>query len=81
MNEKRSQSVIVALLAAMLIPRIQKWTGVTLTLDDIACLMAAAVASWHGICAVIERYFPPPMPHALEIGLPFVQPSPKENPK
>lgn len=75
MNEKRSQSVIVALLAALLIPRIQKWLGVTLTIDDIAGLMAAAVTVWHGLCAVIEKYFPPPQAKAAP---PFVQPQPSE---
>lgn len=75
MNDKRSQTVIVALIAALLIPRIQRWTGVVLTLDDIAALMAASVAAWHGLCAVIEKYFPPPQAKAAP---PFVQPQPSE---
>lgn len=73
MNEKRSSSVIVSLVAALLIPRVQKWTGVTLDLDDIAALMAGAVVVWHGLSAFVERYFPPP--HALEAGVPFVPPN------
>lgn len=75
MNEKRSQSVIVSLLAALLIPRIQKWTGVTLDIEDIAGLMAAAVVGWHGLYAFVERYFPPPQAKAAP---PFVQPQPSE---
>jgi hypothetical protein len=59
MNDKRN-AVIVALVAAALIPRIQKLLGVTLTIDDIAGLMALAVTAGHSVCAVIERYFPPP---------------------
>lgn len=59
MNDKRN-AVIVALVAAALIPRIQKFLGVTLTIDDIAGLMALAVTAGHGVCALIERYFPPP---------------------
>jgi hypothetical protein len=76
MNQpQRSQTVIVALAAALLIPRIQRWTGVTLTLDDIAALMAGAVAVWHGAGALIERYFPPP--RAIEAAsVPLVNPSP-----
>jgi hypothetical protein len=70
MNEsKRSQTVIVSLIAALLIPRIQRCLGVTLTLDDVAALVAAAITVWHGlgaagerICAVLERRFPPPVP-------------------
>jgi hypothetical protein len=75
MNDKRN-SVIVALVAAALIPRIQKLLGVTLTIDDIAGLMALAVTAGHGVCAVIERYFPPP---AVKVAAPFVPPQPKEN--
>ncbi|MDR5726722.1 MAG: hypothetical protein RB191_04555 [Terriglobia bacterium] len=76
MNEKRSNAVIVALVAALLIPRVQKWTGVVLNIDDIAALMAAAVTVSHGLCAFIERYFPPPK--APSTTTPFVNPSPGE---
>lgn len=55
----RSNSTIVALVAALLIPRIQKWLGVTLTLEDVAALVAAAVAAAHTISAAFERCFPP----------------------
>lgn len=78
MNDKRSNSVIVALVAALVIPRIQKLLGVVLTIDDIAGLMAVAVTGAHAICAVFERYFPPPAPRAVEPATttPFVNPSP-----
>ena len=72
MNEKRSSSVIVSLAAALLIPRVQKWTGVTLDLNDIVDLMAGAAVVWHGASAIFERYFPPPAPRALEQVPPFV---------
>lgn len=55
----RSNTVIVALAAAMLIPRVQKWTGVTMTTDDVAALMASALALFHGGAAFLERYYPP----------------------
>lgn len=71
-TEKRSSSVIVALIAALLIPRIQKALNVTLTIDDIAALMAAAVTVAHGVSAVFQRYFPPPSAKAT--ATPFVQP-------
>jgi len=70
MNEKRSNAVIVALAAALLIPRIQRWTGVTLTIDDIAALMATAIGLGHGVSAVIERYLPPPRAEVTPV--PFV---------
>jgi hypothetical protein len=66
----RSNAVIVSLTAALLIPRIQRWTGVTLTIDDIAALMAAAIAAGHAVSAWLERYYPPPMAPSV----PFVQP-------
>lgn len=78
MNEKRSTSVIVSLVAALLIPRVQKLTGITLGLDDVAALVAGAVVVWHGLCAFVERYFPPPVPRALETAPPFVPTPPKE---
>lgn len=55
----RSNTVIVSLLAALLIPRIQKLTGVTLTNEDVADLFALALVSFHGAAAAFERYFPP----------------------
>lgn len=72
MNDKRSNSVIVALVAALIIPRIQKLLGVTLTIDDIAGLMAVAVTGAHAVCAVFERYFPPPQ---VKVAPPFVPPN------
>lgn len=56
----RSNAVALGLLAAILIPRIQKWTGVVLTTEDVAELMAGGYAAFHAAAAVFERYFPPP---------------------
>ena len=66
-TSKRMQSVIVALLAALLVPRIERWTGIKLNEDDIGALVGGAVAAWHGAAAVIEplwerfayKYLPP----------------------
>lgn len=89
MNDKRKESIIVSLLAALLIPRIQKWTGVTLDIEDIAGLMVAASVGWHGFCAFVELHFPPPGlihgqamtldPPAREAAAtPFVPPNPEK---
>lgn len=59
-NVARGNTVMVTLLAALLVPRIQRMTGATLTLDDVAALVAGSATVWHGGCAVFERYFPPP---------------------
>jgi hypothetical protein len=77
MKDSRSQAVMASLLAAILIPKIQKWTGVKLDIDDIVDLMAGAAIAWHGLCAFIERYFPPPAVKAPQT--PFASPQPKEN--
>lgn len=58
----RSSTVIVALLAATIVPRIERVTGVKLTLDDVAALFSLAVVVWHGLATAFERYFPPPSP-------------------
>lgn len=73
---QRSNTVIVALAAAILIPHIRQWTGLTLTLDQVGELMAGAVTGWHGFCAVVERYFPPPALRAASV--PFVSTQPQE---
>lgn len=59
---QRSQTVMVALVAALLIPRIQKMTGVKLDIEDVAALVAAAPAAWHGFLTFLDRYFPPKNP-------------------
>jgi hypothetical protein len=61
-SQSRQNVVMVGLLASLLIPRVQKLTGVTLTLDDVAALSALALVAWHGVASTLERYFPPPNP-------------------
>lgn len=56
----RGNTVLVTLVAAMVIPRIQKLTGVRLDTDDVVALMALAFAGAQGAAAIFERYFPPP---------------------
>jgi hypothetical protein len=53
---------MVGLVAAVLIPRIERLTGVKLTIDDVAALIALAMAAWHGFVTTFERYFPPTNP-------------------
>ncbi|MDR5726785.1 MAG: hypothetical protein RB191_04875 [Terriglobia bacterium] len=78
MKDNRSQAIMASLLAAILIPKVQKLTGVKLDIDDIVDLMAASAILWHGLCAFIERYFPPPAPKAATP--PFVQTQPEGKP-
>ncbi len=61
-SQTRQNVVMVGLLAAMVIPRVQRLTGVTLTIDDVAALAALALVAWHGVASTFERYFPPPIP-------------------
>ena len=61
-NVSRSNTTTVALVAALVVPRIQRATGVVLSIDDVAALMAVAVAVWHAGASLFERYFPPPNP-------------------
>lgn len=60
MNSSRGNTVTVGLIAALVIPRVQRLTGVTLTIDDVASLIALSMAGFHGAATVFERYFPPP---------------------
>jgi hypothetical protein len=57
---ERKNTVIVSLVAALLIPRIQRATGITLDVDDIAGLIGLAIAGFQAGAAIVERYFPPP---------------------
>ena len=54
--------VTVALVASLLIPWVQKLTGVQLTLDQAVGLVGLSVAAFHTIAVVFVRYFPPPNP-------------------
>lgn len=62
MSTQRGNTVMVGLVAALVVPRIERLTGVKLTLDDVAALVALFMAGWHGVATVFERYFPPPNP-------------------
>ena len=63
MND-RAKQILIALIAARLIPWVQKVFGVVLSLEDVMDLFVAAVALWHAgeasVCAIMKRYFPPP---------------------
>ena len=65
MND-RAKQILIVLVAARLIPWVQKIFGVTLTLEDIGDLFVAAVFLWHAgaasVCAIIQRFFPPANP-------------------
>ena len=52
--------VTAALVASLLIPWVQKLTGVQLTLDQAVGLVGLSVEAFHAIAAVLTRYFPPP---------------------
>lgn len=73
MND-RAKQILIVLIAARLIPWVQKAFHITLTLEDIGDLFVAAVALWHGaaatICAVMKRYFP---------DAPLLSPNPPEH--
>lgn len=60
----QSNRVVVALVAALLVPRIEELTHVKLTLDDVAALVGLSVALWHGAARAFVTYFPPPSPKA-----------------
>lgn len=55
--------VTVALVAALLVPWLERETGVKLTDDQVAGLVALAVAGWHAAAPiaqrVFDRFFPP----------------------
>jgi hypothetical protein len=55
--------VTVALVAALLVPWVERETGVKLTDDQVAGLVALAVAAWHAAAPiaqrVFDRFFPP----------------------
>ena len=61
----RQKTVIATMLAAIIVPRVQRWTGVTLTLSDVADLMVAAAMVWHGVASFIESRWPP-VPQPLQ---------------
>lgn len=62
MNSQRGNTVIITLGAAIMIPRVEQWTGIKLTINDIADLFAAGALGWHAFSTVFEHYFPPKVP-------------------
>lgn len=60
MDNSRSNTVQVALVAALVVPKVQKLTGITLTTEDVASLAAIVVVVWYWAVTTFERYFPPP---------------------
>lgn len=62
MNTQGSNTVIVSLVAAILAPKVERYTGVKLTPEDQVALVAGAVTVFHAAVAAFERYFPPPQP-------------------
>ena len=69
MND-RAKQIMIVLIAARLIPWLQKIFGVTLTVADVGDLLAAGVIAWHSAaaswCAIARRYFPPPPANPTE---------------
>ena len=61
-NNPRGNATIAALVSALIVQRVQRVTGVVLTVDDVAALMALSMTAWHAGAATFERYFPPPNP-------------------
>src|SRR6185437_15408492 len=58
-NNARGNAVMLTLVAALIVPRVQKLTGITLSMDDVATLMALAAVAWHGGASIFDRYLPP----------------------
>lgn len=56
MANPRTNTVLVTLLAAVIVPRIEQLTGVKLTVDDVGALMALAVVVWHGGVSAVEQF-------------------------
>lgn len=52
--------VLVALIAALAVPWVERLTGLKLSTDDVASLVGLSVAAAHGLAALLTRYFPPP---------------------
>lgn len=58
----RYKQILIVLVAARLIPWVQKCCGVTLNLDQVGDLFAGAMILWHSAAATFQRYFPPKAP-------------------
>lgn len=55
--------ITVALVAALLVPWWERETGMKLTDDQVAGIVALAVAAWHAVAPIasriFDRFFPP----------------------
>jgi len=67
MSTQRKNATIVVLAAAIVVPRIQQWTGIKLTVDDVADMVALGITVWHGAATVLEHYFPPKIPFTTPV--------------
>jgi hypothetical protein len=57
-NTTRSALAYTSLIAAIVIPQVQKHWGITVTIDDIADGMAALALAWHGVSTFLETRWP-----------------------
>jgi hypothetical protein len=55
----RSAIAYTALVAAVIIPQVQKRFGITLTIDDVSAYMAGAAVAWHALSAFVDSRWPP----------------------
>ena len=61
MNSSQANNrILVTLVAALLVPWIERVSGVKLTTDEVAGLVGLATAAAHAAAALFLRYFPPP---------------------
>lgn len=58
----KSNSVAIGAVAALLVPWIERLTGVKLTEDQALSLVILLMSAAHMAVAVFTRYFPPPNP-------------------
>lgn len=55
-SNPRTNTVLVSLVAAIAVPKIEQVTGVKLTPDDVAALVALAIVVWHGAVTAVEQF-------------------------
>jgi hypothetical protein len=56
MNNSRGNTVLVSLISTLLIPRVERVTGVKLNNDEVADLIGLAIAGFHYGAVLIERF-------------------------
>lgn len=59
-GSNRGNYVIGALVAAIVIPKVQQKFGITLTTEDVFDALALGGVIAHSAAAIFVRYFPPP---------------------